>query len=59
MQTTNTTYTPFTFESFFQAESHLEKQGYHCEKEQWVHADKPIVSVVPTDNGVQIKPIQH
>jgi hypothetical protein len=59
MQTTNTTDTPFTFKSFFQAESHLEKQGYHCEKEQWVHADKPIVSVVPTDNGVQIKPIQH
>jgi len=59
MSTTSTIDTPFTFESFFQAESHLEKQGYHCEKERWVHADKPIVSVVPIDNGVQIKSIQH
>ncbi len=59
MQTTNTTDIPFTFESFFQAESHLEKQGYHCEKEQWVHADKPNVSVVANGHGVQIQPIQH
>lgn len=50
---------PFTFESYFQAESYLEKHGYHCEKERWIACEKPDVSVVPNGYGVEIQPITH
>lgn len=50
---------PFMFENFFQAETHLEKQGYHCENEQWINSSNKIAAVVPKDNGVQIQPIKH
>ncbi len=46
---------PFTFESYFQAETYLEKQGYHCENEHWVQSEKPIATVVAKPNGVQIE----
>ncbi|ELX7527365.1 hypothetical protein SKP09_004498 [Vibrio parahaemolyticus] len=59
MQTTDLTQNPFTFESFFQAESYLEKQGYHCENERWICDGEPNVSVVANVHGVQIQPIQH
>ncbi|EKO3874548.1 hypothetical protein P0F29_003177 [Vibrio metschnikovii] len=45
----------FTFESYFQAETYLEKQGYHCENELWVQSKKPIAAVVAKPNGVQIE----
>ncbi|EOD9110334.1 hypothetical protein ACJRNF_004636 [Vibrio parahaemolyticus] len=45
----------FTFESYFQAETYLEKQGYHCENEHWVQSEKPIATVVAKPNGVQIE----
>ncbi|HFQ5115458.1 TPA: hypothetical protein ACGU7D_004267 [Vibrio vulnificus] len=50
---------PYVFENFFQAETHLEKQGYHCENEQWINGGNKIATVVPSDNGVQIQPIKH
>ena len=59
METTDLTQNPFTFESFFQAESYLEKQGYHCENERWICDGEPNVSVVANERGVQIQPIQH
>ncbi|UVD31979.1 hypothetical protein [Vibrio phage vB_Va_Val-yong3] len=46
---------PFTFESYFQAETYLEKQGYHCENEHWVQSEKPIATVVAKPYGVQIE----
>ncbi|TDE19255.1 hypothetical protein E1100_25690 [Vibrio owensii] len=46
---------PFTFESYFQAETYLEKQGYHCENERWVKGEKPIATVVAKPNGIQIE----
>lgn len=46
---------PFTFESYFQAETYLEKQGYHCENEHWIQSEKPIATVVAKPNGVQIE----
>ena len=55
METTNLTQRSFTLESFFQAESYLEKQGYHCENEHWVQSEKPIATVVAKPNGVQIE----
>ncbi|HDI3289751.1 TPA: hypothetical protein PMD71_002817 [Vibrio cholerae] len=46
----------FTFESYFQAETWLEKQGYHCEEEQWVQSkEAPKAQVVPNANGVKIE----
>lgn len=59
MQSTDFTKEPFTFESYFQAESYLEKHGYHCENERWVQTNKQDVSVVPNGSGVTIKPITH
>ncbi|HBB9946510.1 hypothetical protein P3566_22040 [Vibrio parahaemolyticus] len=59
MQTIDFKKDPFTFESFFQAESYLEKQGYHCENERWICDGEPNVSVVANERGVQIQPIQH
>lgn len=52
---------PFTFESYFQAETYLEKQGYHCENERWVRDGELNVSVVANGRGVQIKhePMQY
>ncbi|WP_341852023.1 hypothetical protein [Vibrio vulnificus] len=50
---------PYTFKSFFQAETYLEKQGYHCENERWICDGEPNVSVVANGHGVQIQPIQH
>lgn len=59
METTDLTQNPFTFESFFQAESYLEKQGYHCENERLICGGEPNVSVVANGHGAQIQPIQH
>ena len=59
MQSTDFTKEPFTFETYFQAESYLEKQGYHCEHERWIHKNKQDVSVVPNGSGVKIEPIKH
>ncbi|MFA0055102.1 hypothetical protein [Vibrio echinoideorum] len=52
---------PFTFQTYFQAETFLEKQGYHCENECWVQDEKPIATVVAKPNGIQIEfnRIQH
>lgn len=45
----------FTFESYFQAETYLEKQGYHCENERWMQNEKPIATVVAKPNGVTVE----
>lgn len=42
------------FQTYFQAETFLEKQGYHCENEQWKKQGAPIATAVPLHNGVQI-----
>lgn len=42
------------FESYFQAETFLEKSGYHCENERWIQEGKPDATAVPLPNGVQI-----
>ena len=55
MRTIEVSSEPFTFESYFQAETYLEKQGYHCENEHWVQSEKPIATVVAKPNGVQIE----
>lgn len=46
---------PFTFQTYFQAETFLEKQGYHCENECWVQDEKPIATVVAKSNGIKVE----
>ncbi len=55
MRTTAISIEPFTFQTYFQAETFLEKQGYHCENECWVQDEKPIATVVAKPNGIQIE----
>ena len=45
----------FTFQTYFQAETFLEKQGYHCENGCWVQDEKPIATVVAKSNGVKVE----
>lgn len=45
----------FTFESYFQAETYLEKQGYHCENERWMKSEKTVATVVAKPNGVTVE----
>ena len=51
---------PETFETFFQAESYLEKSGYRCENSLWLtDCDGPTLTIVAIEDGVQIKPRLH
>lgn len=43
------------FKSYFLAESYLEIQGYHCEREKWISEEKPNATVVAKPHGVKIE----
>ncbi len=43
------------FKSYFLAESYLEIQGYHCEREKWISEKKPNATVVAKPHGVKIE----
>lgn len=43
------------FESFFLAETFLEKLGFVCKKEVWIHSDSSRATVVALSNGVHVQ----
>lgn len=54
-KTVEHTNSPPPFETYFQAETFLEKRGFTCQEEVWRDKDNHIATVAPKNNGVVVE----